>query len=76
MRTYLREIREEKKLSQTEMAEMLGCYQSYYSAIENDNRQKDMSLSMVKKIAIAFEMPMEVIINAENDYQESKLIVS
>jgi len=69
MRKYLKQLRDNKGMSQHSVADSLGCYQSYYSAIENGNRQRDMSYSMMEKLAAVFDVPIQTIIDAEAKYK-------
>ena len=51
MRNWLRKIRKEQKLSQHEIADMVGISQTYYSAIEVGTR--NVMVPTAKKIAAA-----------------------
>lgn len=68
MRVYLKEMREKKTLSQVSAAELVGVSQPYYCEMESGSRQKDMSYSMMVKLANAFNVHIQVIIDAESDY--------
>ena len=61
MRAYLKTLRNEKSLSQENVAQCLGIKQNYYAMIENGERQKDMNLSLAEKLADVFEVPIEFI---------------
>ena len=65
MREYLKELRKSKGLSQQATADSLDMAQSYYSAIETGERQSDMNLSVVQKLAAFFEVSVEYIIERE-----------
>lgn len=66
MRQYLKELREEKGLTQQEVAEQMGIGQSYYSDIELAVKQTDMSLSTIQKLCKVFGLPVERIVEEEN----------
>lgn len=65
MREYLKKLREEKNISQQNVEERTGLSQQYYSLIEIGERQADMSLSVMKKLSEAFDVPLEFIIEEE-----------
>ena len=67
MRKWLKELREERGIKQNEIAAKIGVAQSYYSLIENGERKKDMPISMVKKLASVFQVPVEVILERESE---------
>ena len=66
MRRYLKELREKSGLSQKQTAEVLAISQNYYSMIENGERQKDLDLSIVTKLAEIFNVSVEWIAEQEN----------
>ena len=65
MREWLKELREKNNLTQQNVAERSGVTQQYYSLIENGERQADMSLSMARKLADIFGVPIEKILEKE-----------
>lgn len=65
MRTWLKTLRCEKSLSQQEIADKLEIAQQYYSLIENGERQKDLDLSLVIKLAKIFGVSVDYIIAEE-----------
>lgn len=71
MRCYLKELRENKKMSQTQVADQLSMTQQYYSYIENGDRQQDMGLSLLQKIAEVFNVPLAELIESEKTFQQS-----
>lgn len=52
-RTWLKTIRERKRLSQTEVAERAGIAQGYYCDIENGIKGSELPVPTAKKIAVA-----------------------
>jgi len=68
MRKYLEYLRHERKFTQEEVANRIGIKQNSYSSIEQGKRQKDMSYSMMERLAIAFSIHIVTIIRLEIDY--------
>ena len=66
MRQYLKVLREKNNLTQAEIAEKLNISESYYAMIELGERQKDMNLSLVEKLAEVFGVPVGDIIAEES----------
>ena len=64
-RLWLRNKREEFKLTQQQMADKLGITQQYYSLIENGGRRTDMDIPLLKRLSEIFGMTVEEIINEE-----------
>ena len=69
MRQYLKEKREEKHLSQQNVAEKMEVTQQYYCMIENGERQEKINLDIIQKLAHAFEIPISYIIEQEEKLQ-------
>lgn len=67
MREYLKRLRNKKGFTQLDAAKKLGISEGYYSLIEKGERQSDMPISMVKKLANVFEVPIEVILEKESE---------
>lgn len=67
MRKYLKELRDKKEISQKQTANILGISQNYYSMIENGERQKDLDLSLVTKLAELFDVSVEWIAEQEKE---------
>ena len=65
MRSWLKTLRCKKGLSQQEIADKLEIAQQYYSLIENGERQKDLDLSLVIKLAKIFGVSVDYIIAEE-----------
>lgn len=66
MREYLKELRENKGESQQSVAEKIGVTRQYYQLIESGERQSKMTIEMAKKLAAAFEVPIDTILKNEN----------
>ena len=65
MRKWLRNLRTEYNLSQTEVASRMNLKQQYYQLIESGKRQKDLDMSLIVKISEIFDVPVEWIIEQE-----------
>ena len=65
VRRYLKQLRDEKGLTQQEVAAKMGIGQSYYSDIELAVKQTDMSLSIVQKLSEVLGVPIATIIEEE-----------
>ena len=65
MRSWLKKLREQKSLSQTKMAELLGVSRQSYNFIENYERQTDLNLSTASKISDILGVPLSMIRNYE-----------
>ncbi|SHI53709.1 helix-turn-helix domain-containing protein [Lutispora thermophila] len=64
----IKELRTNHKISQEQMAEVLGTTRQRYSRIENG--QVDISFVMIKKIANYLGIPMSQITSAEEEKKE------
>lgn len=67
MRRYLRELREELGYTQLEISKKLNISESYYSLIENGERQKKLDMTMAKKLADMFGVTLEFIYDHERE---------
>ena len=65
MRKWMRNLRNEQKLKQSEIAVMLGISQTNYNLIEQGKRQKDLDLSFALKLAKCFGVSIDFIIAEE-----------
>ena len=69
MRKYLVEKRNELGLSQQDVADKIGVSRQYYGLIENGDRQKDMDISLLEKISIAFGIPFSELVEMERSHK-------
>lgn len=69
MRCYLRSRRMKINSTMNDMAKKLDISESYYSLIENGDRQTDMSLSIIEKLAKAFGVSVQTIVKEEMKYK-------
>ena len=70
MREYLKKIRNQKNISQDQLSDKIGISQNYYCYIENGERQQDISLGLLQKLSSALEVPLDDLIQAENQYKQ------
>lgn len=70
MRNYLKVFRDGQGYSQADMAKKLGMSQQMYSFIENGERQQDISLGLLQKLSTALSVPLDDLIQAENQYKQ------
>ena len=71
MRKWLKVLRENKGLSQTNMAEKLGLSRQGYSNIESGKRQADLNLSITSKLANIFGISIDEIVQMEKEKSET-----
>ena len=65
MREWLRQARLDKGYTMKDLAERLGISESYYSLIENGERQKKMDIILVMKLSSALSVPVKKIAEFE-----------
>ncbi len=65
MREYLRRLREEKSLTQAEVARRLDISESHYNLIENGKRQKNISVTLLKKLSNIFSVSLDFLVAEE-----------
>ena len=66
MRKWLREARENEGLTMKQMAEKLLISESYYCAIENGTRQRNMDISLAERISETLQIPIKEIFRNES----------
>ena len=71
-REYMVSLREKNGLSQETIAAAIGCTKQYYNYIENGKRQTDMHLSMIRKIAEYYRLPVSIVVDQEIEYSSKK----
>ena len=76
MREWLKELRQEKRFSQQDVAERLKITQQYYALIENGKRQSNLDLVMISRLAEAFEVSIGYIIEQEQKMQSVSYCVA
>lgn len=65
MRLWLKNARETRGMTMKMLADKLNISESYYCSIENGTRQKNMDVSLVSKLSVAFDMPIVEIVECE-----------
>lgn len=70
LRFWLKNLRTKNNLKQNEIAKKLEISQGYYNLIETGERQKDLNLSLINKIAELFNVSVEYIVEQESKGQE------
>lgn len=65
-RKYLKELREQHKMTMETVANKIGISRQYYHKIESGERQKKMDITLVVALANVFSVSVEYIINNEN----------
>lgn len=69
-RTWLKDLREEKQLTQQNVADMLGISKQYYQLIEAHERQKKMDITLMTKLSEIFDVSFNEIIEQEKALTE------
>ncbi|KAA0548331.1 helix-turn-helix domain-containing protein [Bacillus sp. BGMRC 2118] len=67
----IKEYRQEKKMSLSELAESAGIAKSYLSSIER-NLQSNPSIQFLEKISAVLNVPVNTLINGENEAAPTK----
>ena len=67
MRLWLKEARTNKGLTMKDIASKLGISESYYCAIENGERQKNMDLTLVSGLSTALGISVSRIVKYEKE---------
>lgn len=70
MREYLKMIRIKKEKTQQYVANCAGITRQYYQMVENGERQHDISLELLQKLSTALSVPLDDLIQAENQYKQ------
>lgn len=70
MREWLRNLRIEKKYTQKELGAKLGISESYYCAIENGDRQKNMDMLLVSGLSTALGVSVSKIVKLETEQNQ------
>ena len=65
MREWLKTLRENKQLTQQNVADMLGISKQYYQLIEAHERQKKMDITLMTKLSDIFGVSFNEIVQQE-----------
>ena len=71
MREYMKLQRLKIGLKQTEVAEAAGISKSYYSDIERGNRQKNIDIAILAKLAVPLRLTISDMIEFEERGKEN-----
>ena len=74
MREWLKSARLDRGFTMKKMADELHISESYYCAIENGYRQKDMDISLAEKIHDSLGIPVKQILKFERILRENQII--
>lgn len=72
MRRYLYELRKLNKMTQQDVADRLKISRQYYGFVENGERKKEMSISMLYSFAEIFNAPVAELIEAERNFSAAE----
>lgn len=72
MRNWLKKLRNEKKLTQQDVANEMEMSLSNYNLIESGERQKDLDLSLVVKLAEILGVSINYIIEEEEKLKANR----
>lgn len=66
IRKNIRKIRKEKRLTQQNLADMADISREYICDIENESRNKHITIALLSRIADALEVNIKELFNDEN----------
>lgn len=69
MREWLKNLRQERGMTQQQVAKKMGLSTSYYSFIETGFRQKKMDIVVIAKLAEVFDISIQEIADLETAYK-------
>lgn len=72
MRSWLRNRRKQKKLTQAETAQLMGISRQQYNFIESGARQADLSLSTAVKLCNIFGLSLDEVKKNEDQLHEEE----
>lgn len=72
MRMYLKKLRKNKSISETEVAKAMSISRQYYNMIENGSRQSSLRMNVVQKLSEILEIPLPALMELENKYQAER----
>ena len=73
MRSFLKDLRKERKLTQVEISKRMGITQQYYNMIETGERNERMNLDVAVNIAKALDMEPFDFITLELEWEQERL---
>lgn len=73
MREWLKRIREQKEISQQEVADRLNISRQYYQQIEAGDRQQKMDISLILRLSECFKISVSEIVQNEKEISDNKI---
>ena len=67
LREWLKDARTKKGLTMKDISSKLGISESYYCAIENGDRQKNMDITLVSGLSLALGISVSRIVKFEKE---------
>lgn len=73
MRSWLKELRENRKLTQQNVADLLGITRQYYQMIESYERQRNMDIALLTKLSEIFQISLIKLVELESEVSTAYL---
>lgn len=67
MRSWLKELRENRGLTQQNVADLLGITKQYYQMIEACERQRKMDIALLTKLSEIFQISLIKLVELESE---------
>lgn len=67
LRNWLKELRENRKLTQQNVADLLGITKQYYQMIEACERQRKMDIALLTKLSEIFQISLIKLVELESE---------
>lgn len=67
IRTNIKKLRKEKKLTQQELADMIDMSREYVCDIENESRNKHLTIATLGRIADALKLDISIFFKPSED---------
>lgn len=71
MREWLRSLRMERGITMKDMGKRLGISESYYCAIENGDRQRNMDMLIASGISTIFDVPVSEVVAKDQAWRRA-----
>ena len=71
MRAWLKQARENKQLTEKQVADRLRISENYYTSIESGKSQKQMDLALIERLSVLLDVSTETIIELEREKSRS-----
>lgn len=73
MRSWLKELRKNRKLTQQNVADLLGITRQYYQMIESCERQRNMDIALLTKLSEIFQISLIKLVKLESEVSTAYL---